>query len=141
MNTPQETSLQQAIEMARSHKAPFALAICADDAHHPEIAQQAKSIMGGNVHLMDVSGMSAEQARHAFINAVCRGSSIIAVGIGSDPQAASAILDGLASIGQWNKSATALGIAAAIPSISHSGLSKAASCLIASSALLRKRQP
>lgn len=141
MNTSKESTLHHAIEMARSRKAPFAFAICADSTHHPEIAQQAKSIIGSNVHLMDVSGMSASEARHAFIGAVCRDSSIIAFGIGSDAEAASAILDGLASIGQWNKAATALGIASAAPAITHSGLSKAATCLIASSALLRKRHP
>jgi hypothetical protein len=141
MTTSHDSTLQHAIDLARTHQAPFALAICPDLTHHPHIAQHAKSIMGSRVHLIDVSGMSSSQARHAFINAVCRSSSIIAFGIGRDPEAASAIIDGLLSIGQWNKAACALGIAASIPSISHSSLANASFCHIPASPLLRNPPP
>ena len=60
----------------------------------------------GSAIFIDLAGKSASDIRHAFIQAVCSGSCVIATGLESASQdALSAALQGLASIHQWNKSA------------------------------------
>jgi hypothetical protein len=77
--------------------------------------QAMRMALGRDPLSLHFARSSAGDVRHAFIRAVCSGSSVLATGLETlDPQALDAALLGLASVNQWNKSALGVSLSSSL---------------------------
>lgn len=76
-----------------------------------DIVQATRAAVGRDPLVIDLHRASASEARHAFIQAVCSGSSVVATGLDTlgEPALEAALL-GLASLHQWNPKSFGVGL-------------------------------
>ena len=116
-----EDALAEALLETRRRHMKFTVALCpwlpASGKPRVEALALAESaltaVSGCRVLTIDLTGFDASKARHAFIRAVCSGSSVLALGLeGLSADALEAAEAGLSSIQQWNPRARALALSA-----------------------------